>query len=79
MAPAHDLHVIPDIVGWKVAVSLHAEPLALTRTRDEAIALALRMEYEDPDAGVILIHGPGGEIRQRATVDRAQLFPPRGR
>ncbi|HLU36295.1 MAG TPA: DUF2188 domain-containing protein [Thermomicrobiales bacterium] len=75
MAAAHDLHVIPGIVGWHIAATPGAEPLALTRTRDEAVALALRMEYEDPDAGKVLIHGPGGEVRERVIIDRTRLFP----
>lgn len=76
MAHAHDLHVIPDVIGWKVATTIHARPLAITRTRDEAVALALRMEYEDLDAGEVLVHGRDGEIRERTTISRGNRFPP---
>ncbi len=78
MAHAHDLHVMPHNVGWKVVASEQSEPLAVTRTRDEAVALAMRMEYEDPEAGEVLIHGPDGAIRERATINRRDLFPHRG-
>lgn len=70
----HDLHVIPDVVGWKIATTDGAAPLAITRTRDEAVALAMRMEYEDPDSGDVLIHAVDGSIRERHHVTRADLF-----
>lgn len=78
MAHEHDLHVMPDIVGWKIVATGQTAPLAVTRTREEAVALAKRMEYEDPDCGDVLIHGPNGEIRERTIIDRRDLFPSRG-
>jgi hypothetical protein len=78
MVHLHDLHVIPDVVGWKVVATPQAEPLAVTRTREEAVALAKRMEYEDPDCGDVLIHGPDGSILERCHVTHADLFPHRG-
>ena len=77
MVHLHDLHVVPQTVGWKVSVTPQAEPLALTRTREEAVALAMRMEYEDPDCGDVLIHAPDGSIRERHHVTHADLFPHR--
>lgn len=74
----HDLHVVPDVVGWKIVTTGNPAPLAITRTRDEAVALAKRMEYEDPDCGDVLIHAPDGSVRERHHVTHADLFPPRG-
>jgi hypothetical protein len=74
---SHDLHVMPDVVGWKIISANHPKPLAITRTRDEAIALAMRMEYEDPDSGDVLVHAIDGSIRERRRVTRADLFPQR--
>ena len=76
--PDHDLHVVPDVVGWKIVSAGHAAPLGITRTRDEAVALAMRMEYEDPDCGDVLIHAQDGTIRERHHVTHADLFPRRG-
>jgi hypothetical protein len=73
---SHDLHVTPAFVGWKIIANEHSQPLAITRTRDEAVALAMRMEYEDPDCGDVLIHGPNGEIRERITIEHKHPFPP---
>jgi hypothetical protein len=78
MGHEHDLHVMPHDVGWKVVAAVQDEPLAVTRTREEAEALAKRMQYEDPDYGDVLIHGRDGEIRERHTIDRSDLFPPHG-
>ena len=70
----HDLHVIPDVVGWKIVSTDHPAPLGITRTRDEAVALAMRMEYEDPECGDVLIHAADGSIRERHHVTHADLF-----
>jgi hypothetical protein len=78
MGHEHDLHVVPHDVGWWIVATVQAEPLAITRTRDEAVALAKRMQYEDPDYGDVLIHGLDGEVRERSTISRSDLFPPRG-
>ena len=72
--PDHALHVMPDVVGWKIVGPDLAKPLALTRTRDEAVALAMRMEYEDPDCGDVLIHALDGTIRERHRGTHADLF-----
>jgi hypothetical protein len=73
-SPDHDLHVIPDVVGWKIVSADLARPLGITRTRDEAVALAMRMEYEDPECGDVLIHAFDGTIRERHHVTHADLF-----
>ena len=75
---SHDLHVIPDVVGWKIVSADLTASLGLTRTRDEAIALAMRMEYEDPEGGDVLIHALDGSIRERHHVTHADLFRGRG-
>jgi hypothetical protein len=77
MAHEHDLHVMPLFVGWKIVLTGQSEPLAITRTREEAVALAKRMEYEDPECGDVLIHDQDGSIRERAIIDRTDLFPQR--
>lgn len=78
MARDHDLHVVPNpIVGWKIVAPNQPRPLGITRTRDEAVALALRMEYEDPDFGEVLIHARDGTICERRHIVRADLFPHR--
>ena len=78
MTHEHDLHIMPLVVGWKIVATNQARPLALTSTRDQAVALAMRMEFEDLEYGEVLIHGRDGEIRERITINRRDLFPPRG-
>jgi restriction endonuclease Mrr len=78
MSHEHDLHIMPLAVGWKIVATTQAQPLAVTSTREEAVALAKRMEFEDLEYGEVLVHGRDGEIRERITIDRGDLFPLRG-
>lgn len=78
MAHEHDLHVMPDGDGWKIVAPGQDAPVATTETQEDAITLATRMQYDDPDGGEVLIHGRDGSIRERNTINRKDPFPPRG-
>lgn len=78
MAHEHNLHVMPHGDGWKILATGASEPVATTETQEEAIALATRMQYDDPEGGEVLIHGRDGTIRERNTINRKDPFPPRG-
>ncbi len=78
MAHEHNLHIMPDGDGWKIVAPGQDAPVAVTATQEEAITLATRMQYNDPDGGEVLIHGQDGTIRERNTINRKDPFPPRG-
>jgi hypothetical protein len=80
MAHQHDLHVMPHDDGWKIMAPGHDDPLAITRTQEEAIHLATQMQHDRPprEGGEVLIHGRDGRIRERNTINRKDPYPPRG-
>jgi hypothetical protein len=78
MSHEHDLYIIPLVVGWKIVATNQAQPLAVTSTREQAVALAMRMEFEDLEYGEVLIYNRDGEVRERIAINRRDLFPLRG-
>jgi hypothetical protein len=77
MAHQHNLHVMPHDYGWKIVAPGMSDPVAITGTQEQAIALATQMQEDDPEGGEVLIHGRDGTIRERNTINRRDPFPPR--